>query len=65
MFILTPVKEFALAAGPGEAIVCAHRVLIVLRSTLCGLGLNFDCSSGWEVKRTITVGMHPQSLCPR
>eukprot|EP00752_Nemacystus_decipiens_P008534 g7622.t1 len=28
-----------------------------------GLGLKFDCSSGWEVKRAIAAGVPPESLC--
>eukprot|EP00904_Undaria_pinnatifida_P002511 jgi/Undpi1/12260/HiC_scaffold_5.g01936.m1 len=29
------------------------------------LGLSFDCSSGWEVKRAIAAGVSPEKLCLR
>lgn len=29
------------------------------------LGLHFDCSSGWEVKRAMAAGVPPESLCLR
>lgn len=43
----------------------APGVVAVLRSTFGRLGLKFDCSSGWEVKRSIAAGVPPESLCLR
>lgn len=39
----------------------------IMMTLLCiiSLGLKFDCSSGWEVERSIAAGVPPESLSLR
>lgn len=40
-------------------------LLLVVFARACSLGLSFDCSTGWELKRALAAGIPPQSLCLR